>query len=249
MIPIFKSCFSIGKSILTLDEESVEDGADSIIEICQQNNIKDLVLVEDSMTGFMKAFNSASKAGLNLIFGLRINCCNCIKEENETSNHKIIIFAKNDNGCKLLNRIFSFASIEGGNRIDFDYLNSIWCDDLDLAIPFYDSFIFNNNMQMSNCVPNFQKIYPCFFVEKNGLPFDNIIEASVRSFCGDRYPIQIVKSIYYKNKKDFEALQTYKILCNRNFGKASCLTSPNLNHFGSNEFCVESYLRHERRTA
>ena len=39
-----------------------------------------------------------------------------------------------------------------------------------------------------------------------------------------------------------EALQTYKILCNRNFGKAASLSSPNLNHFGSQEFCFESYL-------
>ncbi len=45
-----------------------------------------------------------------------------------------------------------------------------------------------------------------------------------------------------ENKDDAEALQTYKILCNRNFGKAATLSSPRLNHFGSKEFCFESYL-------
>jgi len=51
-----------------------------------------------------------------------------------------------------------------------------------------------------------------------------------------------VKSIFYKKREDVEALQTYKILCNRNFGRAATLSSPNLNHFGSQEFCFESYL-------
>ena len=55
-------------------------------------------------------------------------------------------------------------------------------------------------------------------------------------------PVRLVKSIFYKNKDDAEALQTYKILCNRNFGKAATLSSPRLEHFGSKEFCFESYL-------
>jgi len=55
------------------------------------------------------------------------------------------------------------------------------------------------------------------------------------------------KSIYYKDKKDYAALQTYKILCNRSFGKAASLSSPNLNHFGSDEFSFESYLEQNAR--
>jgi hypothetical protein len=60
----------------------------------------------------------------------------------------VIIFAKNDKGCRLLNKIYSFTQIlVGEGKIDFKYLNSIWTEnDLNLVIPFYDSFIFNNQM-------------------------------------------------------------------------------------------------------
>ena len=69
--PIFKSHYSIGKSILTLDfkKEGVDEGSDSIFQIIQEDKIKDLVLVEDSMTGFMQAQKGCENFGLNLIFG------------------------------------------------------------------------------------------------------------------------------------------------------------------------------------
>jgi len=54
-------------------------------------------------------------------------------------------------------------------------------------------------------------------------------------------PIQKAKSIYYKNKEDFDAWQTYKCLCNRSFGKERSLSNPNLEHCGSNTFCWEAF--------
>ena len=40
MIPIFKSHYSIGRSILTLEDKSEEDNyPDSIIEICKNNKL------------------------------------------------------------------------------------------------------------------------------------------------------------------------------------------------------------------
>ena len=62
MIPVFKSTYSIGKSILTLDDSDKEGGPDSIFTICEENDIKLLVLVEDSMTGFVTAHNKCKKA-------------------------------------------------------------------------------------------------------------------------------------------------------------------------------------------
>jgi hypothetical protein len=99
-------------------------------------------------------------------------------------------------------------------------------------------------MHLANCVPDFSRIKPIFLLEDNDLPFDSIVEKHIDKFtCGGYdYLMRRVKSIYYKDKKDYAALQTYKILCNRSFGKASSLSSPNLNHFGSDKFCFESYL-------
>jgi DNA polymerase III alpha subunit len=249
MIPIFKSCYSIGKSILTIEESDDVDGPDSIINICKENNIDKLVLVEDCMTGFIKSHNLCKENDIQLVFGLRLTCCNNIEEDSNLSNHKIIIFAKNDNGCTILNKISTFTSLVGKNKIDFNYLNSIWTKDLDLVVPFYDSFIFNNSMYLNNCIPDFNKIKPSFLIERNGLPFDSLIEDLVLKFTNyDKiYNTVLCKSIFYKSRKDYEALQTYKILCNRSFGKVSSLSNPNLNHFGSNEFCFESYLENHER--
>ena len=49
MIPIFTSHYSIGKSILTLNQPNLEntDGSDSVFDIVKENNIKQLVLVEN----------------------------------------------------------------------------------------------------------------------------------------------------------------------------------------------------------
>ena len=87
MLPIFKSHFSIGKSILTLDDpsETKEGGKDSIFSICLDNNIKNLILVEDSLTGFLQAFKKSEALNLNLIFCLSINICSNLKAFDKNS--------------------------------------------------------------------------------------------------------------------------------------------------------------------
>ena len=94
MIPVFKSCYSIGKSILTIDKQSADGGPDNIIDICKENEYEKLVLVEDTMTGFMKANEACKKNNLQLIFGLRLTCRNNVNEDKDSSDHKIIYQAK-----------------------------------------------------------------------------------------------------------------------------------------------------------
>jgi|TARA_R100000081_G_C4784071_1_gene153375 DNA polymerase III alpha subunit len=239
MLPIYKSTFSIGKSILTIDK---------IIELSKLDSAKNLILVEDSLTGFVKAHNSCKDEGLQLIFGLRLNCCNDVNDEDslQDSGHKIIIFAKNDDGCKLLNKISSFSSLEGKGFVDFNYLNKVWdSSKLDLVIPFYDSFIHQNQLYLKNCIPNFKKIKPIFWIEKNDLPFDDLITKATLEYSKDKHESTLVKSIFYENKDDVEALQTYKIICGRKFGRAASLSMPNLDHFGSDEFCFQSYQKNK----
>ena len=234
MTPVFKSTYSIGKSILTIEK---------IVELHKSKNSKHLLLVEDSMTGFVKSHNLCKQSKIHLIFGLRIVCCNDVENEESNSDHKIIILAKNDKGCKLLNKISSFKETQANGKVDFKYLNSIWQEEnLDLIIPFYDSFIHQNQLYLKNCVPDFTKIKPIFWIEKNNLPFDPIVNKCVIDYCKDKYHMELVKSILYEKRNDVEALQTYKIICGRKFGRPSTLSCPNLNHFGSDEFCFESYL-------
>lgn len=248
MLPLFKSHFSIGKSILTLDDPSKqkEGKSDSIFSIAKDNNLKELVLVEDSLTGFMQAKKISDSMGIKLIFGLRLDMCESAiinpKEERNNSRHKIIIFAKNSAGCKLLNAIYSDAFSECFNAVDQKILKKYWNNkNLALAIPFYDSFIFNNTMKFSNCTPSFSFTKPTFFLENNSLPFDLFLRSRIIQYCKENnFKTESTKSIYYKNKKDVSALQTYKCITGRTFGNKT-LSKPNLDHFGSNEFCFESW--------
>ena len=243
MIPLFKSNYSIGKSILTLDAPEENPDAtksDSILQIAKDNKLSQLVLVEDSMIGFLEAHKSCKSLGIQLIFGLRINCCNSVESENkEQSKHKIIIFAKNDKGCKLLNKIYSKAYCDHQGYVDCDLLLNIWNEsDLSLAIPFYDSYIYQNCFSFNNCIPNFSFTIPNYFIEQNNLPFDELLKEKVKKITDKNF---LTKTIYYKNKKDVFAYQTYRCITNRSFGKEQSLSSPNLNHFGSDEFCWESF--------
>lgn len=243
MLPLFKSHYSIGKSILTLDAPNTrsENSADSIFDILADNNINDLTLVEDSPTGFLQARKVCLENKVNLVFGLRLSL-ECFSNDDQ-SNHKVIIFAKNDSGCKLLNLIYSdfFCKMNGvGN---YKSLKEFWNeDDLMLAIPFYDSFLYQNSFSFKNCIPDFSFCTPTFFVENNGLPVDFYLNNIVKSFCDDAgYELIKSKSIFYKNRDDLEAFQTYKCICNRSFGRKQSLSNPRLDDFGSREFCFESW--------
>ena len=77
MIPLFKSHYSIGKSILTLDapEKVKEKGSDSIIDIALDAGLKQVILIEDTMHGFLEAKKRCDENNLQLIFGFRTNMC------------------------------------------------------------------------------------------------------------------------------------------------------------------------------
>tara|TARA_R110001592_G_scaffold32260_3_gene113130 strand:+ start:5267 stop:6028 length:762 start_codon:yes stop_codon:yes gene_type:complete len=248
MLALFKSHFSIGKSILTLDDPIThkEGGSDSVFSIAKENNLKEVILVEDTLSGFLQAKKVSENIGVKLIFGLRISMRNDAKvnpkEESGDSSHKVIIFANDSKGCRILNTIYSEAFGENFGSVDTNMLSKHWSEDhLSLAIPFYDSFIFKNSMKFSNCAPDFPFTKPVYFSEDNGLPFDILINHRVSKFAeksGSK--VEKVKSIYYKNKKDVSALQTYKCICGRSFGNKT-LSKPNLDHFGSDQFCFESW--------
>ena len=232
MKPIFKSTYSVGKSILTID---------SIVEICKENNFSNLTLVEDNLTSFMKAFNACCKNNIDLTYGLRITMRN--SADCSDSDHKAIVFALDDNGCRLMNKIYSKAFVDNDGAITYEELKSFWDNDsLCFVVPFYDSFLHQNNLFLKNCIPQLDGLNPRFWIESNNLPYDRLIQQKVLEFAEGSYNISNVKSIYYENKEDVQALQTYKILTNRSFGRQATLSCPNLNHFSSDEFCFESYL-------
>lgn len=244
MLPLFKSHYSIGKSILTLDDpKDSSKSSDSILEICSTNKIKDLLLVEDCPTGFFKAFQQSKKFNLNLIFGLRLKLSSFSDQEDDNSIHKCVLFARNSKGVKILNKIYSqfFCDLDGiGN---YNVIKEFWSDeDLIFGIPFYDSFLYYNTFYFANCLPDFSFCNPIFFIENNNLPYDSFLKAEVEKYCLDNnYYFFNAKSIYYKSRSDIEAFQTYKCICNRSFGRKKTLSNPGLEGLGSAEFCFESF--------
>jgi DNA polymerase-3 subunit alpha len=243
MIPLFKSHYSLGRSILTLeDKDEMDDYPDSIIQICKQNKMKELYLVEDNMSSFLEAYSNCRKNKIKLNYGLRISVTESISdksEESKTKSSKIILFFKNKKGYQQLTKLYSIAAKEGfyyEPRLDYETISKNWTDDLILCIPFYDSFIFNNTLRNSLCIPQFDFTKPIFFIEDNDLPFDALVKQKALSFA-EKNGLKIYKaqSIFYNLREDFKAYLTFRCINNR-----SILNKPNLDHMSSNEFCFES---------
>tara|TARA_Y100001963_G_C6785675_1_gene452569 strand:- start:2415 stop:3161 length:747 start_codon:yes stop_codon:yes gene_type:complete len=244
MIPLFKSHYSIGKSILTLEEEgsSLENGPQSIIDLCKNNKIKDLHLVDDSMSGFLQGYINSKSAGINFKFGLRISVCDDLNEKSEeeiNKTSKLVIFANNKNGYKKLIKIYTKAAQEGFYyvpRTDFKALKAIWSEkDLTMMVPFYDSFLHRNSLHGTICAPDLSFCKPFFALEDNDVPFNWLIEKRIREYAKEDRLLK-VKSVFYNKKEDFKAFLTFRCINNR-----TTLDKPNLDHMTSDEFCLESW--------
>lgn len=257
MFPIFKSHYSIGKSILTLDppkdpppegSDPPHEGPDSVFDIAKSLNLNEVVLIEDSFMGFLQAQKVSESLGINFIFGLRISIIEkgFDPEVKKHPKHKVVVFAKNSEGCKILFKIYSLVKSTDINSITLCQLSELWSTDhLDLAVPFYDSFLFCNLFLFNSFVVDLKSFNPTFLIEKNGLPFDPILESSIHKYSEvNSYPTALCKSIFYKNREDYDAFITYKLICSRNSfaSSKSSLEKPNMDHMGSREFCYESYL-------
>ena len=244
MIPLFKSHYSLGRSILTLeDKDEKDDYPDSIIQICKENKMKELYLVEDNMSSFLEAYSNCRKNNIKLNYGLRISITESMSdksEESKTKSSKIILFFKNKKGYQQLTKLYSIAAKEGfyyEPRLDYEIISKNWTEDLILCIPFYDSFIFNNTLKNSLCIPQFDFTKPIFFIEDNDLPFDYLVKQKALSFA-EKNDLKVYKaqSVFYKERKDFKAYLTFRCINNR-----TVLNKPNLDHMSSNEFCFESW--------
>jgi len=245
MIPLFKSHYSLGRSILTLEDKSeADDYPDSIIQIAKHNKLSEIFLVEDNMSSFLEAYTNTKNNNIKLNYGLRVSVTESINDKSDESRQKtskIILFFKNKKGHESLTKLFSIAAKSGfyyEPRLDYDTLKNNWSDNLILCIPFYDSFIFNNTLKNYICIPQFNFTKPIAFLEDNDLPFDTIIKNKLEKYAKENeLELFRTKSIYYNKKSDFKTYLTFRCINNR-----SILNKPEIEHMSSNEFCFESWL-------
>ena len=85
VLPLFKSHYSIGKSILTLADAGSSDatGPDSVIDICLDNKLKTFYLIEDGMTGFLEGYYNSVSNNLDMRFGLRVTLCRDMNDKDK----------------------------------------------------------------------------------------------------------------------------------------------------------------------
>lgn len=244
---------SLLRSILTLDprqEDHDPMSSDSIVDIAVENNLKEVCIVDDSISSLLPSILTFQKEKIKLIYGYRISFVVDPQDESEEfgkTYHKNIIFPKNKNGYYKLIALATKAATENFIKeptLCYSDLHNVWDDkDLMLGIPFYDSFLHRNLLQNAICIPDFKQIKPTFFIEDNLLPFDYLIKEAIENYTNkNSYVTLKAKSIFYKNRKDFEAFLTIKCLNRKTYGSGRTLDAPNLEHMSSREFCWESFL-------
>lgn len=247
VVGLFKSHYSIGRSVLTLEKTKSEKDADSILLLNKSLNREHFFLVEDSMSGFLECFTHCKDLSLDFSFGLRLSVTPNLNKKDEDSlskQSKYVIFANNTKGYQRLCKIYTKAATDGfyyEPRTDFKSMREHWDnEDLSLCVPFYDSFICKNTLHGANCFPDFQslKASPTFFLEDNELPFDDLLQQKVLNYTSkEGFETQEAQTILYNKKADFKNYLTFRCIDNR-----STLEKPNLNHMTSDTFCLERWL-------
>lgn len=246
VLPIFRTHYSLGRSIITLAAPNKEFDPNyplSVFDIAKKHDLQQVVVVDESVSGFLEALQNSEKAKVKLIYGLQLRCMDSITIKSESSLktiHKLIVFIKNAAGYADLIKIASCAAKEGfyyKPNIDLTHLKKLWTDNLKLAVPFYDSFLFKNSIEGSICVPNFSFAQPTFFIEDSGLPFDGLLKKKVEAYASSfNMPTQLARSIYYYQRSDFTSYLTFRCINER-----TTLDKPQLEHMSSDNFCFECW--------
>lgn len=236
MIPVFKTHHSIGKSILTEDD---------IIRLHKESGLSHMVVVEDSFSGFRQLNNKANKEKINLVFGIRFDSK---QDKEQEKSSKVIFLAKNLKGIKFLKNIFTqvYCKDDGILYIDWILKKKSNMKNIQVVIPFYDSFLYNNFFFFGLYELNFGNLNVWYFKEDNKHPYDHLIEKRLERFVEDKKDIIKAKSIYYEREEDFKAFQLFKAISNRTGGKQPHFDNPGVNGLSSNKFSFESWKKEKK---
>jgi DNA polymerase III alpha subunit len=252
-LAIFTSHFSLGESLLTLEPPGKAKVGNpiSVFDLAKRGNLTHVHLHESRLDGFLSAYSAATKAGLTLCFGLKLTICADMSDKSEPSRRtesKVIIMVKNTQGYHDLIRIANRAWTDGHfthrdssyGRGDWHLLRTFWTENLDLALPYFSSFVARNLLTMSQITPSLPVATPWVLREvKSELPFSSLIDSALdRYISGSNLQNYIVpsKTIYYEKRSDFKAYQTFRAINNR-----ASFNSPGVDHLASSAFSYESF--------
>jgi DNA-directed DNA polymerase III PolC len=244
-LAIFSSTYSLGRSLFTLEppEELDTSSPISIFTVAKHHKFDKILLVDDNMTGFFSAYQQSRSCNIQLCFGLNFKIINDIKIFDQ-SESIVTVWMRNGKGYEDLLKLNHFANTTGyrypNAYIDWKTLNELTTPNLVVTIPFYSSFLARNLLNLGqNCLPKIEDFNPIFLVNDHSLPFDKQLGDVVRHFVKqNHYDVKEAHSLYYYNDNHSESLQTLRCI-----GERSTFEKPELPHFGSDQFSVESYLR------
>jgi DNA polymerase III alpha subunit len=227
---LFKTHASIGKSILKNSD---------ILDFQKDQNLKKVVAVEDSFYGFRELNAKLLERKVDLVFGIRLPV---VQNSTDELSSKLIFFAKNNDGVRQIKKLYTktYCS-DSGFLILKDLKKEEFCE-TKVAVPFYDSFVYQNIFHFGMVDVDLKRFDHFFFEEKNDHPFDEMISSQLKKHTDS--PV-LAKSIYYKNREDIDAFQFYKAGTSRSGTKPPNYGRPELEHFCSPEFCWESYLENK----
>ena len=227
MTPIFRTHFSIGKSLLTPKK---------IKELAEQQNLTEVYVCDDNMSGFRSLIKEFKDSDMTLCLGLKLPYA----EAKDGDISDVCIFAKDDDGYKELIQLMSFVGKNGYlNADDVDFFSLVKNEHLFCAYPFYSSFLAKSIKSWGYFV-TFGDLQN-FFVESNKHPFDFVIGKAIDKYSSDKTIIP-VKTILYEKEEHFKSFQMYQANCNRKGGKKPSYHNPNLEHCCSPMFSMDDFL-------
>lgn len=247
IIPIFSTQGSVGKSILTAEDEQdiSQDSPVSIFGIAKKFNLKELLVINNSFLDFCQLYKNSKKNNIHLVFGLTFTICNDVKQktkESLQSNCKVCVLMKNSKGYEDLIRLNNAINANESSfyyttRGDWSILNKFITENLQVVIPPYDNFIHRNLFEDGDCLPNLEKLNPLFLFANMELPFDTELNLAIFKFIkNNNYPCLEVHPIYYYAYEDFKP---YIVL--RSIGNRSSFWKPENDFLCSPNFCWEDY--------
>ena len=248
ILPVFTSHYSLGESILTLEEAGKTDAGNpvSICDIAKGGGLKQVVLVESRIDGFLEAYKHLKKLDIQLVYGVKLCVCDDVSAKDDQSlrnESNVVIFVRNSQGYNDLIKIWNRAWTDGfyyQGRTDWKTIKEFWTPNLSLAIPFFSGFIAKNTLTLASIVPTFPvpANEVCLFREVgSGLPFVPLIEEAMTQFAtSSGAQVQDTKSIYYEKAADFPVYQTFRAI-----HKRAEYAAPGVDHLASDQFSWESY--------
>ena len=120
MIPLFKSNFSIGRSLLRVED---------LVDIAQSGEINKMILVEDNFYGFRVVNKAFLEIGVPMIYGVRLPVVQSNLSERPS---KLVFFPKNNKGVAVVRKLYTKCFTSEGDCLHLSKLDESELDDVSI---------------------------------------------------------------------------------------------------------------------